>query len=371
MNIKAFRFLSLKGSLVIVLLAIAASMLLKSCTLKPTAWKPPVKPAFKGKLSLNERLKNSQKIDLDGWYGPEDIIMDKAGNIYCGVHKGASDFSDGKILKISPEGKTETLYEAGSWVAGLHFDQAGNLVALSHKQGLISINAQKKVTILANQDQKGRKFLIPNGLDIASDGNIYFSNTSHHSGYTISYGKKLILEMKPQGALYKYNPKTKEVTTLIDGTYFGNGVVLSKNEDFLLMTETSKYRILRYWLKGDKKGTSEVFMDNLPGFPNGISARKDGSFWLGFTTKRNDALDNIQHKNGMKKFVYALPGFLQPKPVKFGMVIRISEKGEVLESLFDPSGEKIPEAGSVKEYKGALYIGGDVVPYISKYNLSK
>ena len=65
------------------------------------------------------------------------------------------------------------------------------------------------------------------------------------------------MEVKPQGALYAYDPKTSKISKLIDGTYFGNGVVLSKNEDFLLMTETSKYRVLRYWLKGKNKGKTE------------------------------------------------------------------------------------------------------------------
>ena len=314
-------------------------------------------------------MQNIRKIDLKGWYGPEDIIMDSQGNIYCGVHKGEADFSDGKILKISPEGRQEVFYDAGSWVAGLHFDDSQNLIALSHKHGLISINPHKEVSILASQDEKGRTFLIPNGIDIASDGAIYFSNTSHKSAYTIRYGRKLILEMKPNGGLYQYNPKTKKINTLLDGTYFGNGVVLSQNEDFLLMTETTRYRVLRYWLKGENKGKTDVFMDNLPGFPNGISRREDGSFWIGFSTKRNDTLDKIHPQKGTKKLVYGLPEFMQPKQDKFGMVIHVSEEGEIIESLFDPTGIQVPEAGSVKEYGGKLYIGGDIVPYIAVYDL--
>ncbi|OJJ23668.1 hypothetical protein BKI52_04740 [marine bacterium AO1-C] len=367
MKIKAFVLFKKNIFLGTTLLII--TLLMNACSLKPTAWKPPTKPEFKGKLSLNNQLQHTQKINLQGWYGPEDIVMDGVGNLYCGVHKGSNDFSDGRILKISPKGKIEVFYDAGSWVAGLHFDQNQHLVALSHRQGLISIAPDKTVTVLANADEKGQKFLIPNGLDISSDGTIYFSNTSHQSAYSLKYGKKLILEIKPQGGLYAYNPRTQKVTTLLQGTYFGNGVVLSKNEDFLLMTETSKYRIIRYWLKGSKKGTQEVFMDNLPGFPNGISIRADGSFWLGFTTKRNNALDKIHHKTGTKKLVYALPGFLQPKPEKFGMILQISEQGEILQALFDPTGKQVPEAGAVKEYKGKLYIGGDVVPYITIYSL--
>ena len=336
-------------------------LLTSSCSLKPLAWQPQEKPAFEDAYKMNAELQNIEKIELGGWYGAEDIVRDKKGNLYTGVHKGPQDFSDGKILKISPKGKVEVFYDAGSWVAGLHFDPEGNLIALSHREGLIRISPEKEVTLLANQDGKGRKFLIPNGLDLASDGSIYFSNTSYESAYNIKYGRKLILEMRPNGGLYRYNSQTKLVETLIDTTYFGNGVVLAKDESFLLLTETTKYRVLKYWLKGEKTGETEVLINNLPGFPNGISIREDGTFWLGFTTARNDALDKIHPKRGMKKLVYALPEFLQPKQENFGMILNISETGEVLNALFDPSGKFVSEAGSVKEFDGELYIGGDVV----------
>lgn len=339
--------------------------MLQACKFQPIAWNVPTKPI----LQTNEKLQECTKIELNGWYGPEDIIFDKEGNLYCGVHIGEQDFSDGKILKISSEGKIEVFYDANSWVAGLHFDSNNNLIALSHQEGLISISPEKEVTVLAKTDENGKPFLIPNGLDIGSDGIIYFSNTSHESRYTVKYGRKLIMELKPSGGLYQYDPTTTKVTTLIDGTYFGNGVVLSQHEDFVLMTETSKYRIIKYWLKGDKKGSSEIFMDNLPGFPNGISVRKDGSFWLGFSTQRNDALDKIHSKKGVKKIVYSLPEIMQPKQEKVGIILNISEQGKILSSLYDTKGKVIPEAGAVKEYKEHLYIGGDIVSYISVYKL--
>jgi sugar lactone lactonase YvrE len=299
----------MKKSLLFLSVLVIVVLLAESCAIKPNAWAPSPKPPFSGVTALNQKLSSIEKISLQGWYGPEDIIIDSLGNIYCGVHIRKSDFTDGRILKITPEGKIEEFYNAGSWVAGLHFDARGNLIALSHKLGLISISPDRKVTVLAGQDDKGNRFLIPNGLDIASDGKIYFSNTSDQSAYTIEYGRKVVLEMSPIGGFYRYDPQTKKLETLIDGTYFGNGVVLSKDESFVLMTETTKYRVLRYWLKGEKAGQTDVFIDNLPGFPNGISIRDDGSFWLGFSTKRNDDLDKIHPSPGMKKFVYALPNF--------------------------------------------------------------
>ncbi len=353
----------------LVLSIVSLMLFFQSCAIKPMAWQPQTKPLFEGKTKLNNELTTITKIDLGGWVGAEDIVFDSLGNLYCGVHKAENDFSDGKILKINTDGKIEIFYDAGSWVAGLLFDKQGNLIALSHKEGLISISPQKKVTVLATKDEKGNTFFIPNGIDMDSMGNIYFTNTSSKSSYTIKYGRKLILEMKPDGGLYQYNPTTKEVKTLIDGTYFGNGVVISKDESFLLMVETTQYRILKHWLTGEKAGKTEVFMDNLHGFPNGISILEDGTFWLGFTTKRNDALDKIHPKPGMKKLVYSLPNFLQPKQDKFGMVMHISKNGVILNTFFDTTGIVMLEAGSVKEQNGYLYIGGDNLPHIGKYKL--
>lgn len=342
-------------------------LMLSSCSLKPLAYQPETIPSFEGATQLNEKLLASEKIQIDGWFGPEDILLDSMGNLYTGVHN--ADFSDGRILKIEQSGKVEEFYNSGSWVAGLHFDKESNLIALSHKQGLISISPTKEVTVLAATDENGKPFLIPNGLDIADNGIMYFSNTSEISAYNIKYGRKVIMEMKPLGGLYSYNPATKEVKTLISGAYFGNGVVVSKNQDYLLMVETTKYRVLKYWLSGEKEGQTEIFIDNLHGFPNGISIRENGSYWLGFSTKRNEALDNIHPKTGMKKLIYGLPEFMQPKAEPFGMVMNVSKDGEIIETLFDTQGAILSESGAVKEFNGYLYIGGDVLPYIGKYKL--
>lgn len=355
-----------KRKMIFIASALFGAML-NSCSLKPLAYQPEPIPSFNGVTQLNEKLLVSKKIEIDGWFGPEDILFDPLGNLYTGVHN--ADFSDGRILKIDDSGTVEEFYNSDAWVAGLHFDKTNNLIALSHKQGLISISPTKEVTVLAATDENENPFLIPNGLDIADDGMIYFTNTSQKSAYTIKYGRKVIMEMRPLGGLHSYNPLTKKVNTLIDGTYFGNGVVVSKDQTYLLMVETTKYRVLKYWLSGNKAGKTEVFINNLPGFPNGISIRKDGSYWLGFSTKRNKALDDIHPKTGMKKFVYELPEFIQPKAERFGMVMNISSEGEILKTLFDSQGKILSEAGSVKEYNGYLYIGGDVLPYIGKYKL--
>ena len=72
-------------------------LILNSCGIKPVSYQPKAAPEFKGATALNDRLLESEKIEINGWFGPEDILFDDAGNLYTGVHN--EDFSDGKILK--------------------------------------------------------------------------------------------------------------------------------------------------------------------------------------------------------------------------------------------------------------------------------
>lgn len=353
----------------LLVLFLGSTILINGCGIHPEAWQPPLKPGFEGDLQLSEKLANISKIDLGEWNGPEEFAFDAFGNLYYGVHKGAKDFSKGAILKISPEGQVDEFLKTTAWVTGMQFDKQGNLLAMMNGLGLIRIDQNKNVEVLVTKDADDRPILMGSGLTIASDGKVYFANLFSQNTSSSKYINKLFLELKSTGGVYCYDPRTKLTETISRGNYFANGLELSKDESFLLLSETSKYRILKYWLKGDKAGTSEIFLDNLAGFPNNISRRDNGNFWIGFTTKRNDQLDSIHSKKRMKKFVYGLPAFVQPKAEKFGMILEISDAGTILQALFDPSGEFVMEAGAVKEFRNNLYIGGDVVSYIAKYSI--
>lgn len=357
------------GTATLFIILTLSFILMEGCAIQPEVWNPPTKPEFKGTLSLNDKLTNISKIELLGWNGAEEFTADKEGNIYCGVHKGKDDFSQGAILKITPKGEIEEYLKTEAWVTGMEFGKNGDLFALMNGVGLIRIDHNRKIHYLVTKDPDNRPILMGSGLKIASDGKIYFANLSSEQMTSPKYINKLILELKPTGGVYCYDPETKLTKTISSGNYFANGLALSRDESFLLLSETSKYRVLKYWLKGEKTGSFEIFMDNLAGFPNNISRRSNGNFWLGFTTKRSDQLDKIHAKKGMKKLVYGLPSFIKPKADHFGMILEISEKGEIVQALFDPTGQFVMEAGAVKELGDKLYIGGDIAPYVATYEL--
>jgi len=79
----------------------------------------------------------------------------------------------------------------------------------------------------------------------------------------------LILEALPRGRLFIYNEKTKHLDLLLDNLYFPNGLQLTPDKQAIFINENSMARILKFHLKGEKKGKREVFVD-LPGFGDTI-----------------------------------------------------------------------------------------------------
>lgn len=91
----------------------------------------------------------------------------------------------------------------------------------------------------------------------------------------------------PSGRLFQYNRATGKSKLLLDNLFFANGVALSPNEDFVIVAETAALRVTRYHLKGTAAGTSDVFVDGLPGTPDNITPDADG-LWLPLGTKVSD-----------------------------------------------------------------------------------
>ena len=71
----------------------------------------------------------------------------------------------------------------------------------------------------------------------------------------------------------------------------------------------------------------------------------------------------------IKKIVSRLPKFLWPKPEPYGFVLALNEKGDILESLQDPTGEHLKEITGAREHDGFLYLGSLHNDRIGKYRL--
>ena len=179
-----------------------------------------------------------------------------------------------------------------------------------------------------------------------------------------------IIEHNPNGRLLVYDPETQNTKILLKDLYFANGVAVSSDRSFLLVVETSYYRVRKYWLSGDKKGTSEIIIDNLPGFPDGISSNGKGIFWIAIPFPRDPFLDRFADRPFIRKIFVRLPDFLRLKPQNYGFVLGIDENGQVIYNLQDPSSQSFSPITSVEEEDGMLYFGSLTYDAISRIKVT-
>ena len=342
----------------IVLALIVTYLVVAPSPIEPTAYEPPVKPALAGPTAPNDALTKATLL-AQGRVGPEDVYVDKEGNVYGGLENG-------RIIRVAPDGKVSDAFDTKGRPLGLEMDAQGNLIVADARRGLLSIDPAGTVTVLTDQVD-GKPFGFTDDLAIASDGMIYFSDASskfHADEYLYD-----LLEAQPHGRLFTYSPQTKETKVLLDALYFANGVALSQQEDFVIVNETYRYRIQRYWLKGEKAGTAEVFVDNLPGFPDNVSSNGRGTFWLALFTVRNDTIDKLHPYPWAKGIMSKLPKPLWPKPQPYAFVLALDESGKILESFQDPTGKNLNTITSVFERDGYLYLGSLHNDRIGKFKL--
>ena len=154
---------------------------------------------------------------------------------------------------------------------------------------------------------------------------------------------------------------------LVDGLHFANGVALDADESSVFVAETGRYRIHRHWLLGDKAGTTEVFVDNLPGFPDNLSFAND-TLWVAHASPRQPPLDFMGPRVWMRNLVHRLPDSLNPKPVRHGMVFGYDDAGRVTHNLQDPTG-KVAITTSARVVDDMLYVGMLADPNIAIVSL--
>lgn len=331
----------------LVLFVVVGGLLLAESPIDSVAWEAPGAQPMTGPLSPNNQLKSAELLAQGEVYGPEDSTIDDDGVLYSGTQ-------DGWIVRVWPDGRVENWLQTEGRPLGMVFDHDGNLIVADAWKGLLSISPDKTVTVLT-REAEGLPFGFTDDVDIAPDGRIYFTDASsrfNQPEYMLD-----LMEMRPHGRLLRYDPATEKTEVLLRNVYFANGVAVSPDGEYLLMNETWKYRILRYWISGRKPRTVEVFADNLPGFPDNLAVDSAGRYWVAFPTTRNPQIDSMHAHPWLKDLLAKLPDSLKPVPEQYGLAVAFNDEGEILTSLHDTDGHHLQEITSVNPHDGFLYFG--------------
>jgi len=355
-------------SLLIIVILIVIYFIAWPVPIDPVAWVAPPNPGYTGPFKVNDSLKGIETFPIAGNHGPEDIALDAKGRIYAATHEG-------NIVRLNPNGSNpENWVNTKGRPLGIDFDRQGNLIVADAFRGLLSITPNGEISELAIA-AGGIPIRYADDVDVAADGKIYFSDAStkfgaKESGGTYEGSLLDLMEHGGHGRLIVYDPMTRVAKTLLDGLNFANGVAVSHDQSYVLVNETGGYRVIRFWIAGQKKGQSETLIGSLPSFPDNISTGLDGRYWVAFVSPRNPLIDKLADKPFMRKVIQRMPAFMRPQAVAYGHIIAIDDNGKVVIDLQDPDGG-YPINTSVTETKEYLYIGSLVAPVLGRIEKEK
>jgi len=327
--------------------------------LRPVRWHPPKAPGLTGSFRPNHALRYLERIEMPGT-GPEDIAVDAQGRLFTGL-------ADGQIIRFDVSPPTVVANTSGRPL-GIECAAKGHLIICDAERGLLKVNPDTgEVTVLV-AEVAGEPLMVANNASIASDGTIYFSQSS--TKFTLDQLKGDLLEHGGHGRLLRRNPDG-QVEVLLTDLQFANGVALAPDESFVLVAETGAYRIRRLWLTGEHAGHDEILIDNLPGFPDNICLAPDGVFWVALPSERNALLDRLHNAPGfLRHVVWWLPDRFQPDASRIGLIFSIDSNGEVHKVLHG-DGHAFHYITGMRQHGDVLYVGSLMESAVGRVRLAK
>lgn len=339
----------LRGPLIGLLVLLLSYLLLWPTSVRPQAWNPKSAPGFSGPFASAGLLAKTETIAAE-LVGPEDIEIDERGRITTGL-------LDGRIMRVNPRhGRFREIAHTGGRPLGIKMLPDGTLLATDAYKGLLRVSDDGRPPEVLVDSYRGKRFLFADDLALLPDGRVLFTDATTRFG--LAEYELDALEHNDTGRLFAYDPASKQLTLLLEGLVFANGVAVPTDGSYALISETWAYRVRRVFLSGPQKGKSDVVIDNLPGFPDNISydAVHD-VFWVALASPRDPGLDLLAGLPFVRAMVARLPKALRPKAQRHGMALAIRGNGKIVKFLDDPRPESYSPITSVTALGDDLYFG--------------
>ncbi|MQA80943.1 MAG: SMP-30/gluconolactonase/LRE family protein [Streptosporangiales bacterium] len=313
----------------------------------PVRWRPPAPTARAGQRTGAHPWRPTRVVDV-GAHNTEDVAVDHEGRLLTGI-------ADGRVLRVDLDsGDVATVADTGGRPMGIEVLPDGRLVVCDANRGLLRVDPDAGSVEVLVAEVDGRPLRFCNNAAVAADGTVYFSDSSRRFG--LDHNHADILEHSSTGRLLRRTPDGA-VDVLVDRLAFANGVALPPDEAYVAVAETGAYRVTRHWLTGPGAGTTDVLLDNLPGFPDNLSTGTDGLLWLALILPRNRLLDLLLPRHPvLRHAVWAVPD-----PVRRRLegtttwVVAVDRDGSLVHDL-QAAGEAYHTVTGVRERDGTLYL---------------
>lgn len=337
-----------------------------------------------GPFAVNNELSplTVQLVGKDKLIKPESVAFDSTGAMFTGTEDG--NIWRASVSETGPDNDNDNQLEVWAYVGGrplgMVFDGENNLLVTDPFKGLLRVDRRSRlVEILCSRvDEDSSRVSYADGVDVGSDGTIYFTDSTALWPTIDVRGRMDIwspvteefLSGHGTGRLIAVDPIGKKSRVLLSSLYFPNGVAVSQDGSFVLVAESFRFRVRRYWLRGDRAGESDIFIDALPGTPDNISTSKDGTFWLAILSPIPPTIGPLFALPRIRQILVDFPTLAsQVKPLSHGHLVQLSPNGDVLQSLQDAKGHLIHHVTGVVNHNNRLYITSLHNNFVATYDL--
>ncbi len=298
--------------------------------------------------------------------GAEDVVVGTSGPDEGAVFTGTED---GSIWRISHDGRRiERVANTGGRPLGLELDPDGRLVVCDALRGLLRVDPADGVVEVLVDRVDGVPMKFCNNAALDTDGTIWFSDSSRI--HPIQDWKKEMVEGTRTGRLMRLDPDGT-VSVEITGLRFANGVALGEQagDRFVVVAETGGRTVVRRWISGARAGTTDLLLDDLPGYPDNVARGSDGLIWVTLASPTDPVVERLQRSPlWVRKSATRIPDRLQPKPKRTVRAHAYDDSGRLVHDLDVDEAEhgvRFHMVTGVREHEGRVWMGSLLEPAIA------
>ncbi|WP_148612965.1 SMP-30/gluconolactonase/LRE family protein [Nocardioides rubriscoriae] len=289
-------------------------------------------------------------------HGAEDVVVGLSGPDEGAVFTGTED---GSVFRVSHDGsRVDLVARTQGRPLGLEIDLDGRLLVCDARRGLLRVDTRSGAVEAVTGEIDGTAMKFCNNAAIASDGTVWFSDSSTKFG--LDRWKDDFVQHTRTGRLCRLDPDGT-VSVVIDGLAFANGVALSRAEDFVCVAETGGRTVVRRWLTGNRAGMRDLLCSDLPGYPDNIARGSDGLIWVTLASPRDPLVERLQTgPMALRKIATRLPERLQPQPARTVRVQAYDDEGRLVHDIdIDPTQQQTAYhmVTGVREHEGRVWMG--------------
>ena len=296
--------------------------------------------------------------------GAEDVVVGLRGRDEGAVFTGTED---GSIFRISHDGRhVERVAHTGGRPLGIELDLDGRLLVCDAHRGVLRIDTASGAVEQVTDSVHGRRMVFCNNAAIASDGTVWFSDSSTKFG--IEHWKDDLVQDTRTGRLLRLTTDGR-IDVVLDGLAFANGVALSRDEQYVAVAETAARTVVRHWVTGERKGRRDFLVTDLPGYPDNIARGSDGLIWVTIASPTDPLVERLQRGPlWLRRQVTRIPEKVQPKVKRTVRVQAYDDAGRLVHDVDVRTGDYHMVTG-VREHEGRVWLGSLNEPAVAVVDL--